>query len=147
MDQLLFRSAHLLYPSTNLHLLGCPCPMSIKVTWFLTVNINTSSAMHVLWWSIPWWNQSGLNLSTSRKDNQKFGNETYRLPWYTYVKKCQNLMSTLSLKSCNQNHIPSKLAIRPYLLLEVQWLNHQLEDKEKLLSKEQESVSLVCTSV
>jgi hypothetical protein len=26
MDQLLFRLAHLLYASTNLHLFGCPCP-------------------------------------------------------------------------------------------------------------------------
>jgi hypothetical protein len=101
MDWLLFRSAHLLYASTNLHLLGCLCPPSIEVTWFVTMNINTSSAMRVLWWSIPWWNHNGLNLSTSREDNQKFGNETYRLPWYTYVNKCQTLMSTLSLKSCN----------------------------------------------
>jgi hypothetical protein len=26
MDQLLFRLAHHLYASTNLHLFGCPCP-------------------------------------------------------------------------------------------------------------------------
>jgi hypothetical protein len=42
MDQLLFRWAHLLYASANLHLLGCPCPPNIEVTWLLTMNINTS---------------------------------------------------------------------------------------------------------
>jgi hypothetical protein len=49
MDQLLFRSARLLHASANLHLLNCPCPLSIEVTWFLMMNINTSSAMHALW--------------------------------------------------------------------------------------------------
>jgi hypothetical protein len=48
MDQLLFRSAHLLYALTSLHLLGCSCPPSIEVTWLLMVNINTSSAMRAL---------------------------------------------------------------------------------------------------
>jgi hypothetical protein len=49
MDQLLFRSAHLLHAPAYLHLLGCPCPLSIEGTWFLTMNIDTSSAMHALW--------------------------------------------------------------------------------------------------
>jgi hypothetical protein len=48
MDHLLFRSAHLLYAPTNLHLLSCPCPPSVEVTWLLTMNINTSSAMRAL---------------------------------------------------------------------------------------------------
>jgi hypothetical protein len=30
MDQLLFRSAHLLHASANLQLLGCPCPLALK---------------------------------------------------------------------------------------------------------------------
>jgi hypothetical protein len=48
MDQLLFRSAHPLYALANLHLLGCPCPLSIEVMLFLTMNINNSSAIHAL---------------------------------------------------------------------------------------------------
>jgi hypothetical protein len=52
MDQLLFKSAHPLHASANLHLLGCPCPPpppNIEIMWFLMMNINTSSAMHALW--------------------------------------------------------------------------------------------------
>jgi hypothetical protein len=49
MDQLLFQSSHLLHASANLHLLDCPCPLSIEVMWFLTMNINTSSTMSAIW--------------------------------------------------------------------------------------------------
>jgi hypothetical protein len=45
MDQLLFILAHLLHALANLHLPGYPCPLGIEVTWLLTLNINTSSAM------------------------------------------------------------------------------------------------------
>jgi hypothetical protein len=49
MEQLLFISAHLFHALANLHLLGCPCPLSIKAMWFLVMNINTSMAIHALW--------------------------------------------------------------------------------------------------
>jgi hypothetical protein len=48
MDELLFRSAHLLYASVNLHLFGCSCPPSIEIMWLLAMNINTSSAMRAV---------------------------------------------------------------------------------------------------